>query len=132
MRPFADLAFVGNVEVEHGEKRLRGFSVSPVRFGRRFVPNSAGTFEVVVLLVVVHAIVACIPHQFRVKAHEWWDRDLTTHVLSADAGGVHARNEGCSGRGADWCRGPAIRIAQTAGGEAVQMGCDGDGVSKAA
>jgi hypothetical protein len=54
----ADLAFVGDGEVEDGEEGLAGLAFAPVGLVARFVPDDAGVVDVVILFRVVGGVVA--------------------------------------------------------------------------
>ena len=46
----ADLAFVGDDEVEDGEEGLGALAVPPVGLGRGIIPDLAGFVEIVIFL----------------------------------------------------------------------------------
>ena len=43
------------------------------------------------------------------------------HVLCAEAGRIHSRDDRCPCRRADRCRGPCVEVEQSPGGQTVEM-----------
>src|SRR5690606_24872675 len=97
-----DSRFMCYVEIEYGEERLTPRAVTPVRVPAAFVPSRLRRCELIVFLCIVGAIVTGPSHPFAEHAHAGRQYDgitrdayvrqniAGTHVMSADAGWVHA------------------------------------------
>ena len=134
LRPHA--AFVAAQEVEDREERLfRIGPVPPVGCISQVVPGRQRRLELVVGLEVIGAIVARRP-QVLGEALDVVGRDRGIgrghfrgigvhvggpHVMRADGGGVHPRDDGRAGRSAHARRGETARPPATLGREAVHV-----------
>ena len=89
VRASAQLAFMGDQQVEDREERLTRPSVAPVRAGARNRPKTwPGFSRFVIFLVVVARVVARFAQQLRIHAHVRRKGCEAAHVFGAGGGRV--------------------------------------------
>lgn len=97
-----DPRFVALGKIKDTEERLVFvLSLSPVRFSTRFVPRVFGRLELVIGFRTVGAVVTYLSHGDREWLYEFRQLSTTSHVMRADRGVIHPRDDGRSTRGAD-------------------------------
>jgi hypothetical protein len=98
----------------------------------RFVPYPFGGLYVVVLFGIVSAIVAHFMEELWVELNLRRQADMAAHVLSSQAGRIHASEQSRPSRCTDRCVGPTIDISQRLGRQRINVRCVGVAVSIAA
>ena len=130
--PVPNLAFVTDRVVENGEERLALRPVAPVGIAAAGVPDLALLPQIVILLRVVGAVVAQLTQVCRVHFKALRQAGHAAHVLGAGRGRVDAGDDRRARRCADRGGRAGIGVAQTALGQAIDVGGGGVCVAVAA
>ena len=125
VRSRANFALMTYGGVEDREEGLAVWAIAPVRFGGRFIPEVSRQDEVVVFLRIVGAVVARISEEGGVGGFTCWCGHFGPHIVSTGGRRVEPANESGPSRGTYRGGRPGEIIAQTPGGEGVEMGCRG-------
>ena len=131
VRPGANLALVAFLGIEHGEERLAGGTIFPVRLFGGNVPRLGGFGDVVILLGVVGGVVAGLAKVVRIELRAVGERHHGAHVNCAGTLAVEAGGDGGAGGSADGVVGPSLFEDHALCGEGIDVGRAGVGVAVA-
>ena len=113
------------LKVEYGEEGLRLVpAVAPVRLAAGVVPGARGSLELVVLLRVICAVIT------RRTQSNWEGLDVlrqsgrATHVVRTECGLIDPGDDAASAGSAHTGRGKGPSVANSLGGELVDVGRD--------
>ena len=106
--------------------------MTPMRFRAGLVPDLARLGDVVVFLGVVRAVISGGSQILRKQPPTGRQTNLASHVLSTEAGRMHAGDDRRARRSTDGRIGPAASIDRAAARERVQMRSRGVGIAIAA
>ena len=128
----AHLALVAHEQVKDGEERHPRRTIPPMGLVAQFIPGRDGRGKVIVGLCVVGAVIARCSQVFRKAVYLGRRHALAAHMLGADGGGIHSRNDGGSAGRADTIGREGVGVAKALRREPVNVRGTGIGVAIAA